>query len=225
MGQIRNKVELLLSAFLIISQRFDFTCETGRFEGMLYLFASGASENPFIQSLPLKDRLHALMKIMTEMYFMDVFKGTAHVFMDPHPKMSFREALGGMYGINGKEIRTPIVRFDTMLKAATTYGINTAAQFSGDYWLYSSTAYSDSPQDPKVQDACRRLMRLIMSPQNVINKLDANPLCHATLEKFLREVYHMSDEKIPVLLANADTRRQIIADMLFDQGYLLKNET
>jgi hypothetical protein len=225
LDQICSKVELLLSAFMIIAQRFDFTCETGRFEGMLYLFASCAGEDPFVQTLPLKDRVHALMRIMTEMYFMDVFKESTDIFMGPHLKMTFREALGGMYGISGKEpymfSQTPAVKFAPMLNAATRYGIKTAGQFPE---IVSSfyAPYDGSPQNPKVQDACRRLMRLIMSPQAVINKLEVNPLCDATLEKFLREVHYLPAEQISVLLRGSDMRRQIIADMLLEYGYLVE---
>jgi hypothetical protein len=159
---------------------------------------------------------------MTEMYFMDIFKssGSIGAVIDPHWKMTFREALGGMYGINGKESLIPIVQFNHMLRAAIEYGINTAGQFPSNYWSYSHL--EGSPQDPKVRDACQKLMRLIMSPQNVINKLDANPLCHATLEMFLREVHHMPNEKIPVLLNNSDAKRQVIADMLKEYGYLIE---
>jgi hypothetical protein len=221
LAQIQDKVECLLDVFQIISQRFDFVCETGRFEGMLLLFMLLVNDDPSIAALPVRCMADVFMKITIEKRFAEIFKAYrsfgVSISVDPHSKMTFREALSGAYGIDGKEPEAmfgpPKIYFVSMLRAAQAHGVDVSSirGYQHDY---------PYPITPEATAKCRELMRLIMSPVAVLDALLENELCRYVLEKFLREEHHLSDDQISVLLRNADIKRQIMADILEKYGYL-----
>jgi len=234
-GQIRKKIEQLLGIFNIIAGRFT-ECSSGRALGMMNLFAYLSGDDPCMIDLPAKDRINAVMKSITERRLDDILAKC-----DPHNVMAFREALNKMYGITGKEPPSEghpngSFCFYSVVSAVQKYGI--------DIGRYFYTAWHEDPEEQKifvkkwgdyedqrnstVQAKCRQLMRLVMTPQAVIDEFAKLSLCPDVLKKFLKEAPHdpsddqiLSDDQITILLRDADMKRQVIADLLWKYGYLM----
>jgi hypothetical protein len=216
----------LVGAFHVIYVSFG-KCLMGRFEGMIALFPILALGDPAFLSLPLKQVTDSLMNIALESRFSDVFSKVSSSVAgyywqgaEPHIRMTFRRALEGLYGMMGgmDDVLGALVFFGDMLRSAKEQGIPTDSHFpAGSYPLGLCEG-----NYPQTKQNCKKLMRLVMTPEEVIKAFAQNRLSHSAAQRFLREKHRLPDAQISILLRDPTMRRQVIADMLKEYGYLME---
>ena len=228
--QIQDTIDDLLASFGIINDILN-VCNVGRFEGTLFLFTRLGATDSSIHGLSLKDRVHIMMKMVIECRFSDVFRN-----VDPHGKLAFRQALEEKYGMKRGVTHKELGHFSEVAEAIKKAGIDShklqslidphinkaKIELRGRGFLDSDWRFRN-PIDHLTDNKTlySGLMRLIMTPMAIINTIAENPSSYSVIKRFLQEKHHLSDDQITTLLRSADTKRQIIADMLLSHGYLL----
>jgi hypothetical protein len=224
MSRIQDTLDRLARAFQVLAISLQ-ACEVGRFEGVTTLLAILASGDSSFQSLLLKDEVDVLMHMSIEARFnyvsskvpvgLRMFPGFA-----PHAKLSFRRALGRMYGVTAAEDphSGDMVFFGAILLSARKQGVPTSfrpEKEHGDMFYYDNLT-------AEAKRNCQQLIRLIMEPGAVMRTFVENALSHSAAQRFLREKHRLPDAQISILLRSPDTKRQVIADMLKEYGYLME---
>jgi hypothetical protein len=228
--RIREPVGLLLRAFNIFAEGSN-KCPAGKFSGIARMFCTLGYGGCSLPSGPAKDLCNGIMKIVAEKRFADVFGN-----LDVHAWMTFRECLNKMCSIDGKEPHNSWfprgnLDFLGLIRVAVTHGINVNDHFylasSSDpsdprIYVHNEPFYLEDKRSTAVQAKCQQLMRLVLTPEVVVEELLQYPLCNELLGKFLQENRRLTKSQICERLQGSEEKCQVIIDMLLEYGYLVE---